>query len=142
MTNPKLAWFIPRLLSGNTTVMTTEDLPIWTKLPYGLSIVGMAEFPKNLQDMIMTKEEVVLGEILQKIDNPVEFLKGCKGKRLLICVPNEWSWMPQAQPFKNVQHKRHYDAESLARDLEDAGLTYTMDVIDNNGWSWILAEAY
>ena len=84
----------------------------------------------------------VLDEEMQKVENPVEWLKTFTFSKFLIVVPNEFSWPPALKPFTNPLHKRTYDAETLAEDLEAAGLTYVMkDLRFGDGWAFLCVEA-
>ena len=83
----------------------------------------------------------VLDDILQEKENPVEFLKSIQKNKIIIVVPNEWSWPPEFKPFTNAKHKHHFDTDLLAQDLESAGLTYIIRLIEFSNWSFLAAEA-
>ena len=124
---PKTAFLQKYVVPNKTAVITTEDLDFWK----AQNCVG-----NDIQELEVT----VLGESLQKEDNPVEFLKSVKSPKIIITVPNEWSWPPEYKPFTNVAHKQKYDAELLARHLEEANLLYTIRLIEFSGWSFLGAE--
>lgn len=84
---------------------------------------------------------LVMDDVLQKEEHPVDWLKGATADKFLITVPNEWAWNPQMKPFTNALHKQKYDAETLAEDLEAAGLTYVMRDISFDGWAFLGVEA-
>ncbi len=80
-------------------------------------------------------------ELLQQEQNPVEYLKAVKESKIVLIVPNEWIWPQELRPFTNEKHKQRYDAETLAEDLEAAGLTYVLKDLRFDGWAWVAAEA-
>lgn len=83
----------------------------------------------------------VLDETLQEQSSPVEYLKTFAEQKFVIVVPDEWAWPPELKPFTNEKHKQRYDAETLAEDLEAAGLVYAMKDVSFSGWSFLCAEA-
>ena len=132
---PKTA-FISKSLKGKVLLITSEDKEYWSKGENKpLPMDAIAEAPEV--------DTIVLGEVLQRVENPVEYLKLAKkkSKRIIITVPNEWSWAQQWHPFENKQHKQKYDADLLAEHLDAVGLTYVMKAIDYQGWAFLGAEA-
>ena len=81
----------------------------------------------------------VMNETLQKVDDPIVELKKVT-TRLVVVVPSEHNWPPNLAPNKNPLHKRVYDTETLARDLEEAGFTYILRFLSAGQWSWITGE--
>ena len=129
--------FLSSAVKGSVLLITNEDRPYWE---------SVKATPKAMDAIVdpalTTTDTVILGEVLQRSDNPLEYLKLVKQKtkRIILTVPNEFSWNPQNQPFKNAAHKHLFDAEMLGELLEEAGLSYVMKSIDFNGWSFLGAE--
>ena len=132
--NPKYDWLLAQVASGYTTVLGKEDDVLWNTGKFGVNVN---------QDLSMIKS-VIIGEQLEQVDNPVEYLKETKTKypnaEINITVPNEWGWHEQFKPFKNPKHLRHYDADSLINDLTEAGLTYKIELLDFKGWSFFVCR--
>ena len=86
---------------------------------------------------------VMLGEVLQRVEDAKPVLEHAKAiaERIVIIVPNEHSWLPEYRPLSNTEHKRFYDTEMLCKDLEEGGLKYALNVIDFDGWSFLVADA-
>jgi hypothetical protein len=82
----------------------------------------------------------ILNDTLEEEASPVDFLKAIPEKKIVIVVPNEWSWPEALKPFQNPKHKHHFDADLLAQDLEAAGLTYILRLLEFSSWSFISAE--
>lgn len=134
--NPKYSWLISRVTSGYTTTLGKEDDILWTSTKFGVNIPD--------QDPKLIKS-VILGEMLQQIDDPVAYLKETKAKypgaEINITVPAEHNWNESYKPFTNKKHKRHYDTDSLAEDLEKAGLKFIIEQLDFKGWSFFVVRA-
>ncbi len=132
--NPKTD-FLAKHAVGKVLVVGTEDTDFWK----ARGMVPQAAF--GTSDGIW--DIVVLAEVLQKVEDPSELLKQAKEKagKILITVPNERSWLPQFNPMKNPAHKRVYDTDMLANQLEEAGLVYILGIADFGGWSFLTAEA-
>ncbi len=134
--NAKTDWLAKRAV-GKVLVVGTEDTDFWkSKGIVPFSALSTTE-PGVAWDI------VVLAEVLQKVDDPAVVLKLAKetAGKILITVPNERSWLPQFNPMKNPAHKRVYDTDMLANQLEEAGLVYILGIADFGGWSFITAEA-
>ena len=129
---PKLAWLQAFVVPKKTVVITTEDLDFWKTKDVVI----------NPSDPILS-DITILAEALQKEDNPVDRLvqAGVMSPKIIVLVPNEWSWPPDYKPFANLAHKQKYDAELLARHLEEAGLLYVIRLLEFSGWSFLTAEA-
>jgi len=133
MSNPKVSLMMQFTISGATTYVGTEDREFWKANKLGVEV----------SEIVKPSEAIVLGEILQKADDPIAVLRdaGEKAKRVLVIVPNEHSWDPKFKPLQNLAHKRVYDAEMLASQLEEVGLDYLLGVLDYAGWSFLTAQA-
>ena len=111
-----------------TAVITTEDMDFWKTMD-----VVVTETPQEA-------EITILAESLQKTEDPIKLLRDMKSPKIVVLVPNEWSWPPEYKPFANTAHKQRYDTELLARHLEEAGLLFTIRLIEFNGWSFFGCE--
>ena len=133
MSNPKVQSLLPFVKSGSTIIVGREDEESWKQAAQGVTFA----------DEPVESAVIILAEVLQKTEDPVKLLKDMRQKtgKLLITVPNEWSWAEEYKPRANKAHLRFYDTESLARDLEEAGLSYVISLIDYSGWSFLLAQA-
>ena len=134
--NPKLNYIRGHLVSGQTSIIGTEDKAYWTSGEQGVTL-------HNDVNSVISGNVTVLAEVLQKQDNPVAYIKTAmeKAPALIITVPNEYAWMPLHKPFTNKDHKQNYDCELLAEHLEEAGLKYVIEVVEFGGWSFIAAQA-
>ena len=131
--------FLASAIKGTVLVITNEDKDWWVAAE-----TGYGDAPKAMDAIVDSPpvDTVVLGEVLQRVDDPLKYLQLVKQKtkRIVLTVPNEWSWSPQYSPFKNAGHKHLFDAEMLGALLEEAGLTYVMKSIDYSGWAFLGAE--
>lgn len=137
---PKTAFLQKYVVPNKTVVITTEDLDFWK----GQNVVvtdALWDADKDATKTLEIPEVTILSETLQKCDNPIELLQRVKSPKIIITVPNEWSWPPEYKPHTNIAHKQQYDAELLARHLEEAGLLYTIRLIEFSGWSFLGVEA-
>ena len=128
--------FLQAAMKGSVLLITNEDKDYWNTTPN--KPVAMDAITAMLEPV----DTVVLGEVLQRVEDPLKYLQLVKQKtkRIVLTVPNEWSWAPQNTPFKNMAHKHTFDAQSLGELLESAGLSYVMKSIDYSGWSFLGAE--
>jgi len=116
---------------------------IENKIPssYNLNFVqGNAE---NLPFEDGEFDTVIIGEVLEHVDSPVQVLKECKrvGKNIYITTPNEWEWTEIKRPFTTKGHIRFFTEDVLKKDLEDAGIKkYNMFKINGDGWSFFCVE--
>jgi hypothetical protein len=129
-------WFLESAFKGSVLLITSEDRDFWNATKY----------KPQAMDAITEQgpwDTVALGEVLQKVEKPLEYLKLVlqKTKRVVLTVPNEFSWNDQNQPLKNTAHKTFFDTEALAELLESAGLSYVIKPIDYSGWAWFGVEA-
>ena len=133
--SPKYDWMLAQVASGFTTVLGKEDEALWNSGKFGVNVN---------QDLSMIKS-VIIGEQLEQVDDPIAYLKDVKAKYpsadIHITVPNEHSWNPEYKPFQNPKHKRHYDCDTLIKDLEEAGLKYDIKYLDYNGWAFWVVKA-
>ena len=129
--NPKHQWLAVHA-SGHTLAVGTEDAAFWQGRPDTV-ICG----PETMGDKDHF-DTVVLGEVLQLVDDPQALLR--QAIKLIIVVPNEHSWDAQFQPFKNAKHKRGYDTEALAQELDKAGRKYRIEDVSYQGWSFLCAS--
>ena len=127
---PKTAFLQKYVVPNKTVVVSDEDKDFWKSQNIELNV---GEIPDC--------EVVIYGEWLQKVDDPVKMLKEAKASKIVITVPNEWSWPPEYKPHMNAAHKQQYDTELLARHLEEAGWLYVIRLIEFSGWSFLGAEA-
>ena len=134
--NPKYDWLLSQITSGNTVVLGNEDDNLWKAKDFG--VWNTSGYTKSGMDV----KNVILGETLQQQDDPVKYLKEVKqmypNASLHLTVPNEYSWDPKFKPFTNPKHKKVYDVDSLATDLESAGLTYNIGTLDFKGWAFFV----
>lgn len=132
---PKTQFLEKYVVPKKTVVITTEDLEFW-KTKDVVVTVDPLSIPEGT-------EVIILSEALQKLGDPVKTLKYSPyaSAKIIITVPNEWSWPPEYKPHTNAAHKQKYDTELLARHLEEAGLLYTIRLIEFSGWSFLGAEA-
>lgn len=134
--NPKVSYIQTKIIPGETTLIGDEDRQYWSVTEHGVTLA-------NDLNSTEPSKMIVLAEVLQRIDDPVQYLKDARAKAegLVIVVPNEYAWLPQYQPMQNKKHKRFYDAELLAEDIDKAGMKYVMEQIDYSGWSFLGAIA-
>ena len=125
---PKLAWLQAFVVPKKTVVITTEDVDFWKTKD-----VVVTETPQEA-------EITILAESLHKTEDPIKLLRDMKSPKIIVLVPNEWSWPAEYKPFANLAHKQKYDAELLARHLEEAGLLYVIRLLEFSGWSFLTAE--
>jgi len=133
----RLEWLLSKI-EGKIGVYSDDDKEFWLKLKETRKDIDISFHP-----FVEDKDTLVVSEILSHVEDPQKTLNELKGraKKLLITVPNEYSWDLKYNPFKNPKHKRHYDTESLAQELETAGLTYQLGIVDYDGWSFLVAVA-
>ena len=135
--NPKYEWLINQATSGYTVVLGNEDDTLWKAKDFGVTQITSGRIMDT-----NTVKNVILGETLQQQDDPVKYLQDVKkthpNASLHLTVPNEYSWDPKYKPFTNPKHKKVYDTDSLASDLESAGLVYDIGVLDFKGWSFFV----
>lgn len=84
-------------------------------------------------------DTIILGEILEHIDNPVDFLRGLRfsvgrpGQQLIVTVPNAWNLRSilgilSTQECVNTDHRFWFTPYTLARVLTEAG--FEVDHVD------------
>ena len=82
-----------------------------------------------------------LGELLQQVPDPVKVLKEakriCKGP-LVFTVPYEYNWGAELLPFTNPASCRSYTTDTLCDDFDKAGLSYRIEMLNYNGWSFLV----
>lgn len=70
-------------------------------------------------------QTVILAEVLEHVDNPIAVMMEAKRvskQKILITVPDEYRWLPQAEPGEHEEHKRIYTGDKLVSQLAIAGL--------------------
>ncbi len=83
---------------------------------------------------------VVLGEILEHVDNPCQVLKEAARvgrRRIVVTCPWEHVWPEDLKPFWNPGHKRFYTPETLEEELAATGLPHRLEVINGGGFVWL-----
>lgn len=88
-------------------------------------------------------EVVVMGDILEHVEDPVQCIREAARAAGKICatVPNEHAWGKDKRPFQTATHRRFYTAETIKRDFERAGASPVVRRMDGGGWSFFLVEA-
>lgn len=82
---------------------------------------------------------IVLGDMLEHVDNPVQVLREAKrvAFNILITVPNEYEWDETKRPFQFAPHVRFYNLEILNQHLKQAlGNGSKIIKIRGGGWSF------
>ena len=141
---PKVDWLLRRVVSGNTLAIGSEDSEFWKNHPLGVNLVGdPEEIMKEDPAKPMKRAVVMLGEILQRVEDPQRTLQRASeiGDTVVLVVPNEHAWDVIFKPMQNKKHIRFYDCESLCQELEKAGMKYLIELIDFGGWSFLVADA-
>mgnify|MGYP007031189647 FL=1 len=133
MNNPKVSYMMQFVVSGATTYLGSEDKDFWSKSKMGV----------EASEVVKPCEAIILGEVLQKAEDPIAMLREAseKAKRVLIIVPNEYSWDAKYKPLTNKEHRRVYDTELLAQHLEEVGLDYVIGLVEYGGWSFLTGVA-
>lgn len=81
----------------------------------------------DVQDMPFNKNEfntVVLAEVLEHVDNPIAAIMEAKrvaSNKVIITVPDERRWLPEANPEEHEDHKRVYSGRKLFDQCLKAG---------------------
>lgn len=89
-------------------------------------------------------EIALLGEILEHVDDPIVVLKEAKrvAGKVIITVPDEFSWDLRHKPFQNPYHVRHYTKTMLLDHLSKAKIKdYDLGRLDYDGWSFFTVVA-
>jgi hypothetical protein len=128
MMTPKMSWLAP-FATDKAVVIGTEDEAFWKGKP--------TKRVKTI-DEAQPCETLILAEVLQKVDDPVAVLKKAKAlaEKVVVVLPNEYSWQAQFQPLKNKDHKRFYDMMMLTEQLDEAGFDYAIELVEYAGWSF------
>lgn len=142
---PKVDWLLRRVVSGSTLAFGNEDTEFWKNHPLG---VKLTTNPNEILDPLSDTQAdhfkvIMLGEILQRVEDPQQTLQNATkiGDTVVLVVPNEHGWDAVFKPMSNKKHLRFYDCESLCRELEKAGMSYLIELIDFGGWSFLVADA-
>lgn len=91
----------------------------------------------DVQNMPFDTDEfrtVILAEVLEHVDNPVQAIQEAArvaSVRVLITVPDESRWMPEAKPGEHEDHKRVYSGRMLFDQCIKAGLDDEQVKIDH-----------
>jgi len=140
---PKVDWLLRRVVSGSTLAYGNEDTEFWQKHSVGVKLVSDVDNIFNQAAVDVHFKVVLLGEILQRVDDPQKILQKATevGDTIVLVVPNEHAWDGIFKPMQNKKHLRFYDCESLCQELEKAGMKYLIELIDFGGWSFLVADA-
>lgn len=102
---------------------------------YGFDNIFLSDFTKDNIPQVSTKkwDYAVLGELLEHIDNPVEFLSSIKKNysgtidKIIITVPNAWTRTTMRMAAKSVEiinsdHRYWFTPYTLAKVMHHAGI--------------------
>lgn len=115
---------------------TVDQVPESVKPKVKFKLMDAHNLPFKNKEFVCS----LLGDTLEHVKDPVQVLKEAKrvGRNVYITVPNEFGWSKVLNPFTNPGHVRHYNYDTLTKDL-DEGLgkdSYIIEQYDGGGWSF------
>lgn len=106
------------------------------------------DFQANAEDLPFNDDSfdvVCEGELLEHVTEPQKALREAvrvARKKVVITVPDEYSWPPDLKPFWNPGHVRFYSLDTMKSELEKLGLPFSIERIQYGPWAWLGAEIH
>ena len=154
----RIEWVRSKVKLENTVLeVGCAENPVWRGTNFKVTTVDKQINPKleifpdlqaNAEDLPFNDDSfdvVCEGELLEHVTEPQKTLREAvrvAKKKVVITVPDEWSWPPELKPFWNPGHVRFYNLDTIKNELEKLDLPFSIEHIRYESWAWLGAEIH
>lgn len=150
----RIDWIRSRVPPEDTILeVGVAENPVWAGTPFKVTTLDRDRGCKP--DVVAEAESlpfepqsfniVAVGELLEHVPDPQIVLREAARvarKKVIVTVPDEYSWPDECKPFWNPGHVRFYTYSTFQDELKKLGLPFKIWNVKFQGWSHWCAEIY